>query len=133
MLGMKADTKQEAIVAAGELLFKQGYINKPYIQGMLDREETTTTAIGFGVAIPHGSIATKKEVRETGIVFLQYPQGVSFGDEIVHYVFGIAAAGDEHLEILAQIADIVEDEEKLETLKTTTDKQIVMSMLGLSL
>ncbi len=132
-LGMKATNKHEAIVSAGELLVKRGYANTPYIQGMLDREETTTTCIGFGVAIPHGTIATKDEVQKTGIVFLQYPQGVPFGDELVHLVFGIAAAGDEHLEILAQIADIVEDDEKLDKLINTTSIDEAMSLLDVNM
>lgn len=133
ILGLEATTKEEVIIAAGELLVKQGYANSDYIKGMLEREETTTTCIGFGVAIPHGTIATKGEVKETGIVFLQYPNGVSFGDEMVYLVFGIAAAGDEHLDILAQIADLVEDEEKIELLKNTNDIQIVMNILGQNL
>lgn len=133
LLGLEAATKEEVIVAAGELLVKQGYANSAYIAGMLKREETTTTCIGFGVAIPHGTIDTKDEVKETGIVFLQYPNGVSFGDEMVYLVFGIAAAGDEHLEILAQIADIVEDEEKIELLKNTTSIDEIIELIGQNL
>ncbi len=132
-LGMSAPNKHEAIVEAGKLLVARGYANEPYIQGMLDREETTTTCIGFGVAIPHGTIATKDEVQKTGIVFLQYPQGVPFGDETVNLVFGIAAAGDEHLEILAQIADIVEDDDKLNKLINTTSIDEVMSLLDVKM
>ncbi|WP_305768770.1 PTS mannitol transporter subunit IICBA [Candidatus Epulonipiscium viviparus] len=132
-LGCSAETKQEAITAAGQLLVEQGYANEEYIQGMLNREETTTTCLGFGVAIPHGTIETKKEVKKTGIVFLQYPEGVMFDDEKVHLVFGIAAAGDEHMEILAQIADLVEDDSKLETLRTTSDLDEIMGLLNVTL
>lgn len=133
LLGLEADSKEDVIMAAGELLVKRGYANSAYIAGMLEREETATTCIGFGVAIPHGTIATKHEVKETGIVFLQYPNGVSFGDETVHLVFGIAASGDEHLEILAQIADIVEDEEQVEVLKTTNSIDKIMELIGQNL
>ncbi|OON96121.1 MAG: PTS mannitol transporter subunit IICBA [Candidatus Epulonipiscioides saccharophilum] len=133
LLGLEADTKEDVIMAAGELLVKRGYANSAYIAGMLEREETATTCIGFGVAIPHGTISTKHEVKETGIVFLQYPNGVSFGDETVYLVFGIAASGDEHLEILAQIADIVEDEEQVETLKTTSSIDKIMELIGQNL
>ena len=37
--------------------------------------------MGMGVAIPHGTSQAKGTVKKTGIVFLQYPQGVDFGDE----------------------------------------------------
>ncbi len=133
LLGLSATDKNDAIVSAGELLVKRGYANRPYIQGMLDREQKATTCLGFGVAIPHGTIETKDEVTETGIVFLQYPEGVPFGDELVYLVFGIAAEGDGHLEILAQIADIVEDDDQIEILKTTKDLDKVMELLGGSL
>ncbi len=42
----------------------------------LKREETVTTYMGLGVAIPHGTGDAKK-LQKTGIVMLQYPEGMT--------------------------------------------------------
>ncbi|ONI40411.1 PTS mannitol transporter subunit IICBA [Candidatus Epulonipiscium fishelsonii] len=132
-LGMKSSTKQEAIVEAGKLLVKQGYVEEDYIQGMLDREEIATTCLGMGIAIPHGTSAMKKEVLKTGIVFIQYPDGVKFGDEIVNLVFGIGAVGDEHLDVLSKITETLEDDDLVKELKSTTDLNRVMEILQINI
>ena len=59
---------------------KNGYIKEGYVPSMLDRENKSTTFIGNGVAIPHGTSEAKKEVVKSGIVLMQYPEGVDFGD-----------------------------------------------------
>ena len=89
-----------------------------------------TTYMGMGVAIPHGTTQAKGTVKKTGIVLLQYPDGVDFGDEKAQLVFGIAGIGDEHLDLLAKICEMLEDEEVLETLKTTADVDWVLGRLS---
>ncbi len=128
-LNLPSVTKEEAITAAGELLRDLGYVNDSYIGAMIDRENVVSTYIGLGVAIPHGTSDAKKEVKKTGIVFLQYPDGVDFGEEKAYTVFGIAALGDEHLDILAKIGGIVEDGDKRDKLRTESDVQEVLKML----
>ena len=128
-LGQASVSKEEAIRAAGELMEKLGYVEHDYLEAMQERERLTTTYMGMGVAIPHGTDSAKKNVKKTGIVFLQYPDGVDFGDEKAQLVFGIAGIGDEHLDLLAQICTMLEDEEKLEKLKTTDDLDWVLAQL----
>ena len=96
-LGQKPVTKEEAIQAAGELLVKLGYVDESYVEAMQERERLVSTYMGLGVAIPHGTTQAKGTVKKTGIVFLQYPEGVDFGAEKAQLVFGIAGIGDEHL------------------------------------
>lgn len=69
-------------------------------------------------------------MKKTGIVLLQYPEGVDFGDEKAQLVFGIAGIGDEHLDLLSKICEMQEDEEVLETLKTTADVGWVLERLS---
>lgn len=127
ILGLESNvTKQDAIRKAGELLHKHGYVNKEYIEAMVKREEITTTYMGMGIAIPHGTNDAKEAVLKTGIVVLQYPDGVDFGEEKANLVIGIAGVGDEHLEVLANISSSIDDEEVLEKLKTTTDKEFIL-------
>ena len=49
-VGLKSVSKEEAIKTAGELLVKGGYVDTPYVQGMLNREKDITTYIGKGIA-----------------------------------------------------------------------------------
>lgn len=70
---------------------------------MVEREKIVTTYMGMGVAIPHGTSDAKETVKKSGIVVMQYPDGVQFGDEKANLIIGIAGVGDEHLEILANI------------------------------
>ena len=129
-LNLPPVSKEEAIQAAGELLTKLGYVDATYIAAMQEREKLTTTYMGMGVAIPHGTSQAKGTVKKTGIVLLQYPEGVDFGDEKAQLVFGIAGIGDEHLDLLSKICGMLEDEDVLETLKTTADIEWVMEQLN---
>lgn len=129
-LGQKPVTKEEAIQAAGDLLEKLGYVDGTYVAAMQEREKLVTTYMGMGVAIPHGTTQAKSTVKKSGIVFFQYPEGVDFGEEKAQLVFGIAGVGDEHLDLLANICTMLEDEARLETLKTTDDVEWVLEQLS---
>lgn len=128
-LNLSPVSKESAIQAAGELLAKLGYVDESYIPAMQEREKLVTTYMGMGVAIPHGTSQAKGTVKKTGIVLMQYPEGVDFGDEKAQLVFGIAGIGDEHLDLLSKICAMLEDEEVLETLKTTSDTDWVLEHL----
>ncbi len=130
-VGLKSVTKEEAIQAAGELLFKSGYVGKPYIEGMLARERDISTYIGKGIAIPHGENAVKEHVIKTGIVVMQYPNGVEFSDgNVAHLIVGIAGKGDDHLVIIQNLATITMDysDEDLEKAYKTNDPQVLFDM-----
>lgn len=123
-------SKEEAIQAAGELLAGLGYVDRSYVDAMQERERRVSTYMGMGVAIPHGTSEAKDTVRRTGIVLLQYPEGIDFGDEKAQLIFGIAGIGDEHLDLLSRICEMLEDEEVLETLKTTNDVGWILEHLN---
>lgn len=129
-LNLAPVSKEEAIQAAGELLAKLGYVDASYVDAMQEREKLVTTYMGMGVAIPHGTSQAKDTVKKTGIVLMQYPEGVDFGDEKAQLVFGIAGIGDEHLDLLSSICEILEDEDMLETLKTTGDVDWILERLN---
>ena len=129
-LGQKAKSKKDAIQAAGELLKGLGCVDDAYISAMHDREKEVSTYLGNGIAIPHGTSKAKSNVKKSGIVFMQYPDGVSFGDEKAYLVFGIAGVGDEHLDLLAKISEQLDNDEIVEKLKTTKDLQFVLDLFN---
>jgi len=86
-----------------------------------ERERTWTTAIGNGVAVPHGRSLV---VRELTVVFGCSPEGVPFGaedGEPVHLFFLIVAPyqdkGNRYLPVLGSIVELVAQEEIRERLK----------------
>lgn len=109
ILNCQAATSDEAIIAMGKLLQQGGYISEGYIQGMLNRDHQLTTYIGNDLAIPHGEYEVKDCVLKTGIAVMIYPEGISWAQGNVRIVIGIAAKNDDHMAILANIADKLGD------------------------
>lgn len=129
-LNQKSVSKEDAITAAGQLLADLGYVEESYIPAMLEREKIVTTYIGMGLAIPHGTTHESGIIKKTGIVLLQYPEGVDFGDEKAQLVIGIAGMGGEHMEVLSKVCMALEDEEVLDKMKTTDDKEWILKQLS---
>lgn len=127
-------TKEEAIRFTGKLLVDRGYVAPAYVEKMIEREEMTTTFMGNFVAIPHGTDDAKKEVKESGIAIIQVPEGVDFGDgNIVKLIIGIAGKGDEHLDILSNIAIVVSEEENVEQIvKASTEEEVISFFEGIN-
>ncbi len=104
-------------------------MDEAYIPAMLEREKIVTTYIGMGLAIPHGTTHDAGIIHKTGIVLLQYPEGIDFGEEKAQLVIGIAGMGGEHMEVLAKVCTALDDAAVLEKMKTTDDKEWIMSQL----
>lgn len=130
LTGLKTESKDDAILRAGHLLEQKGYVRKGYAEAMLKRENESTTYMGMGIAIPHGTDEAKKDIIRSGIVILQYPEGVDFGDEKAYLIAGIAGKGDEHIEILASLGETFEDEDKLKALMSAEDPNISYNILN---
>lgn len=130
LVKMHAKDKYEAIEMVGKILVKQGKVQASYIDAMKAREDMLTTYIGNGIAIPHGVGEAKDKIIESGIAVAQFPEGVEFGENQKAYlVIGIAGKGDEHLNILANIASACEDEKKVKKLINSTSADEIYEML----
>ena len=80
-LNVPTTDKESAIKLAGELLVKGGHVSPAYVDGMLAREQTMSTYIGNGVAIPHGQFDDKANIHSTGISVVQFLDGVLWDDD----------------------------------------------------
>ncbi|MGH4140216.1 PTS mannitol transporter subunit IICBA [Clostridium sp.] len=129
-LGLESTDKYTAIKMAGRLLYESGYVEEEYMDAMIQREDDLSTYIGSGVAIPHGVGEAKKNIKKTGMVVLQFPKGVMFEDELAYLVIGIAGVGNEHLQILSNIANAIEGEDDSITnmLKSTKDVEYIYNV-----
>lgn len=129
-LGCPSVTKEEAIRASGELLLAHGAVDESYIDSMFERERVQSVYMGMGVAIPHGTNDAKDSVKKTCVTLHQYPGGVQWGEEKAYLVFGIAGAGGEHLQVLANVARALEDEAVIEKMRTTNDVDWLLKVLS---
>jgi mannitol/fructose-specific phosphotransferase system IIA component len=129
-LGMRASDKFEAVRQSGNLLVEIGAVEAPYIEAMLERERQISTSLGEGFAIPHGTDESRQWIKETKLVFIQYPEGVDWGDDTVKVCVGIAAVGDEHVGLLARLAAILIDPDQAARLREAERVDDVLEILG---
>ena len=121
-LNANAADKQQAIEMAASALVQADNVENGYLQGMLAREQQTSTFLGNGIAIPHGTLDTRSMVKKTGVQVFQFPQGIEWGEgNIAYVVIGIAARSDEHLSLLRQLTHVLSNEDTAAKLAKITD------------
>lgn len=128
-VGWPTEEYRDVIRRCGAMLVAEGYATEKYIQGMLERDDVFSTAIGNGIAIPHGAKEYKNEILRTGLVVLTYPDGVPWNDDQVKLVIGIAARGDEHIAILERVVDLFEDAEAVDRVVAANDAAALFELL----
>lgn len=106
--------KEDIIREIGQIFYEGGYTTDKYTQAMLDKEPVFNTAIGNGLAIPHGIESMRGEIKNSGLVIMTFPEGIDWGGETVRLVIGIAAIGEEHMDVLTKIADACDTEEAVD-------------------
>ena len=129
-LGAAASDKQDAIRQVAAALTQAGRVSEGYVDGMLARELQTSTYLGNGIAIPHGTTDTRDLVLDTGVQVYQFPQGISWGeDQTAYIVIGIAARSDEHLSLLRQLTHVLSDDSVAERMAKTDSAEELRSLL----
>ena len=118
-----------AIQACGEILVKQGYVKAAYIEDMMERERLVSVYVGNHVAIPHGIANSEQHILESGLSVLQIPEGVDFDGEKAYIMIGIAGRDGVHMQLLSQIALVCMEQEQVERLRMSKDKNEIMGIL----
>jgi mannitol/fructose-specific phosphotransferase system IIA component len=130
ILNQPKTDRETVIRRCGRMLFDSGYTNEHYIEGMIKRDNSFSTGIGNFIAIPHGEEAYKKDIISTGIVVLTFPEGIDWHGTPVYLVIGIAAKGDEHLDIMGNVVDHLDTGEDTIRLVKTADVEEIYKMLS---
>ena len=137
-LSLAAESKIEAINLLIELLHKADRISDKgqFLQEVLEREETESTDLGFGIAIPHGrcSAVIKPSVA---IGKLRTPVTWNETDENpedpVYGIFLMASSPDDkgvsHMEIIAKIATLLIDDEFVAFFKDTQNEEELLEKI----
>ncbi|RJX37538.1 PTS mannitol transporter subunit IIA [Paenibacillus pinisoli] len=123
ILNATAADKFEAIRLAGQLLVDAGHVPPAYVDKMIEREEVSSTYLGGGLAMPHGTNDSKSLIQSTGISVVVLASEVDFGGEAARLVIGLAAVGDEHLDLLSSLAVLVSDEDDMERILNASSKE----------
>ena len=63
------------------------------------------------------------------IAVLQFPDGVGWDGANVHVAIAVASATDQHVRILAQVANVITDPDRADQLRGATDPQVVLELL----
>ena len=123
-------TREEAMKEAADILESAGAVTSAYFDAMQQREETVSTYMGNELAIPHGTNETKDTILDSALSVVRYDGGVDWGGEPVTFVVGIAGKGDEHLEILSQIAILFSDEDEVAKLKAAQTPEELFALVS---
>lgn len=132
---LKVNTKkqvlQELAARAAELT---GLNERAVFEVLLQRERLGTTAVGYGIAIPHGKL--QKLDRLFGL-FARLDRPVDFeamDGQPVDLVFLLLApegAGADHLKALARVARLLRDPDVAKKLRASRDAQAIYAVLAL--
>ena len=124
----KKQALQELAAKAAELT---GQNERSVFEVLLQREKLGTTAVGYGVAIPHGKL------EKIFGLFARLDRPIDFeamDGQPVDLVFLLLApegAGADHLKALARIARLLRDQDIAKKLRASRDAQAIYSVLAL--
>lgn len=127
--GEKAGDKEEAIRQVAAALVQAGNVAEGYVNGMLAREQQTSTFLGNGIAIPHGTTDTRDQVLKTGVQVFPVPGRRHRVTAVAFVAIGIAASSDEHLGLLRQLTHVLSDDSVAEQLKSATTAEELRALL----
>lgn len=132
LLNQKAADKNDALEIIAKTMLANNYTTDNYADAMIAREAQVSTYLINGIAIPHGTVSEKHRISQTGVVVAQFPEGVVWNEnnDKVFLAVGIAAKNNEHMEILTQLTNVVQDAELSQQLGVTDDMSVIASALG---
>ena len=118
---LEVKTKEECLKIMSQAMEEKHVVTEDFYDSVMDRESKTTTTIGNGVSLPHGSPTAVNESK-VGIAILKNP--IMWDNEQVQVVFLLAfrlSTRDEISRIqmfYKEYVTLIDSEEKLEKLKS---------------
>lgn len=138
-LHVDVQSKEEALQKVANLVFKAGCVEsaEAYYKGMMERESTSTTGFGNGIAIPHAKI---NEVLRPAISVIKLEEAVEWkamDDKPVQLLIALAVPtkyeGNFHLKLLARLSEnLMEDDFINSLLSANTKNEILKTIAGIS-
>lgn len=127
-------SKLEAIDRLVTLMENSGNLvdREDFKGAVIAREESGTTGIGEGVAIPHGKSAG---ITRAGISTMVVKEGLDYDsldgeDTKLFFMIGVPKdSADEHLKVLARLSTILMDESFREDLINASDREVFLDII----
>lgn len=129
-LDARARDHEHAVRVCGQVLVDAGAVDPGYVDAMLERERSVSTYLGEGVAIPHGTSRGRDLIRRDALAVVRFPEGADWNGETVTVCIAIAARGDGHMEILAELAQVLMDPGRARALREATAAEQVLALLA---
>jgi nitrogen PTS system EIIA component len=131
LLGFEVTSKKRLFEEIGFLFERTSKLNRSLVtDSLFARERLGSTGLGFGVAIPHGRI---KGLKEPLVALIQLKTSIGF-DAVdgapVELAFALLVpenATQKHLDLLAEIAELLGDEPKREALKSAASVEAILA------
>jgi len=132
---LESDRKQDAINELVDVLARSGRIDNPDAlkDAVWTREQTRTTGIGHGLAIPHG----KCNGMDTLSIAIGKPAEPMDFDSMdaqpVELIVLLASPIDktsEHIQVLAQVSRMINNAEFREKIYAASDAQAIYDMIA---
>jgi PTS system nitrogen regulatory IIA component len=109
------------------------FSEREIFESLCARERLGSTGLGKGVAIPHGRVKGSRHV-EASFIRLKKPVPFDAVDgQPVDLLFCLAVpedCGEDHLKLLAQVAELFSDPELLRQLREANDSGRLMQLLS---
>jgi mannitol/fructose-specific phosphotransferase system IIA component len=128
-LDATASSREEAVALCGKMLVELDAVSAEYADAMWEREQVFPSEMGEGFAIPHGTDESRAFVNFDQLVFLRLREEITWVNEPVSACVGIASAGDGHVEILGNLADILMDDDAAHILRTSTNPEEIRDLI----
>jgi len=137
LLPAQATTKEEILDEMVNKLVETGAVDDydTFRKGIADREESMSTGLGDGIAMPH---AKNSAVQKTSVVFAKQPAGIDFDSldgQPARLFFMIAAkddANETHLAILANLSKLLMNKDFTEALNAANTPESVQAVVNLA-
>lgn len=133
VIGLSVTSKKRVFEQAGLIFENQNGIGRSAVtDNLFARERLGSTALGEGVAIPHGRI---KGLKQPLAAFVRLEQPIPFeapdGQPVALLIFLLVPeqATQQHLEILSEIAQLLSDREARERLHTEPNREELHRLL----
>jgi len=131
---LDAASKKHLFELAGTLFEQQhGTPASEVFDSLFSREKLGSTALGYGIAIPHGRI---KGLKDTACAFFRLETPIDFDApdslpvDLVFVLLAPAAATDLHLQILAELAQMFSEREMREKLRAAADTSELHALIA---
>ena len=132
---LKVNSKKQALQElAARAASLTGQNERAVFEVLLQREKLGTTAVGYGVAIPHGKLPKLEKLFG---LFARLERPIDFESldgqpvDLIFLLLAPEGAGADHLKALARVARLLRESEVVTRLRETRDADALYAVLAL--